>query len=228
MRKVRANGLDPLAPPLREGSTYVLRATDFRGVLMRVVVDANTGAIRAVNRIVPGPMMPGQIGMMPPDEMRPYDGRSYPMRPYGAPPESDGYQLPPPGQAALPSPAEQAAFPPPPFVAHPLTVHGATPSSVPPLPRPRPATLASRKGADSPKPEITEPEIAKPEMATPDITPAAPSLTPAAAAPVALPNLPTRAQTSSQPSADAKPVPPPLATAPVKSAKPPPGPPIAD
>ena len=37
---VRSAGFDPLAPPLREGSTYVLRATDFRGILMRVVVDA--------------------------------------------------------------------------------------------------------------------------------------------------------------------------------------------
>ena len=54
-RIVRASGFDPLAPPLREGTTYVVRATDFRGILMRVVVDARSGAIRAVNRIVPGP-----------------------------------------------------------------------------------------------------------------------------------------------------------------------------
>ena len=51
-RIVRTAGFDPLAPPLREGTTYVLRATDFRGILMRVVVDARSGAIRAVNRIV--------------------------------------------------------------------------------------------------------------------------------------------------------------------------------
>ena len=53
-RIVRAAGFDPLAPPLREGTTYVIRATDFRGILMRVVVDARSGAVRAVNRIVPG------------------------------------------------------------------------------------------------------------------------------------------------------------------------------
>ena len=69
-RIVRSAGFDPLAPPLREGSTYVLRATDFRGILMRVVVDAHSGAIRAVNRIVAGPSPIGPIGMMPP----PYGG----------------------------------------------------------------------------------------------------------------------------------------------------------
>ncbi len=52
---VRSAGFDPLAPPLREGTTYVLRPTDFRGILMRVVVDAHSGAIRAVNPIVPRP-----------------------------------------------------------------------------------------------------------------------------------------------------------------------------
>ncbi|MGA7433273.1 MAG: hypothetical protein WBW35_22805, partial [Xanthobacteraceae bacterium] len=54
-RNVRRAGFEPLAPPMREGSTYVVRATDFRGILMRVVVDARSGAIRDVNRIVPGP-----------------------------------------------------------------------------------------------------------------------------------------------------------------------------
>jgi hypothetical protein len=65
VRTVRAAGFDPLAPPLREGTTYVLRATDFRGVLMRVVVDARTGAIRDANRIVPGPGLYGPGGYPP-------------------------------------------------------------------------------------------------------------------------------------------------------------------
>ncbi|MGB6935932.1 MAG: hypothetical protein WBE14_04320, partial [Xanthobacteraceae bacterium] len=65
-RNVRRAGFDPLAPPMREGATYVVRATDFRGILMRVVVDAHSGAIRDVNRIVPGPGSYGQqVGMMP-------------------------------------------------------------------------------------------------------------------------------------------------------------------
>lgn len=65
VRTVRAAGFDPLAPPLREGTTYVLRATDFRGILMRVVVDARTGAIRDANRIVPGPGLYGPGGYPP-------------------------------------------------------------------------------------------------------------------------------------------------------------------
>jgi hypothetical protein len=65
VRTVRAAGFDPLAPPLREGTTYVLRATDFRGILMRVVVDARTGAIRDANRIVPGPGLYGRGGYPP-------------------------------------------------------------------------------------------------------------------------------------------------------------------
>ena len=60
-RIARSAGFDPLAPPLREGTIYVLRATDYRGILMRVVIDAHTGAIRDANRIVPGPGRYGQF-----------------------------------------------------------------------------------------------------------------------------------------------------------------------
>lgn len=142
MRTVRSAGFDPLAPPLREGTTYVLRATDFRGILMRVVVDARTGAIRGVNRIVPGPGTSGQIGMVPP----PYGAPPrYDSPPYGAPPEFDA---PAPGLG----PAEESAAPPlsqPPPVrtaTHPGASASAPPP--PPLPRPRPPALASRKSAD--------------------------------------------------------------------------------
>ena len=60
-RIARSAGFDPLAPPMREGTIYVLRATDYRGILMRVVIDAHTGAIRDANRIVPGPGRYGQF-----------------------------------------------------------------------------------------------------------------------------------------------------------------------
>jgi hypothetical protein len=132
-RIVRAAGFDPLAPPLREGTTYVVRATDFRGILMRVVVDAQSGAIRAVNRIVAGPGPYGQLGMLPP--------------PYGAPSPNG------PPEFGLPeiAPYEESAAPPAPAPAairpatHPLV------AEPPPLPRPRPAELASRKTADDAK-----------------------------------------------------------------------------
>ena len=126
-RIARAAGFEPVAPPLREGTTYVLRAMDFRGILMRVVVDARSGAIRAVNRIVAGPGFYGPpIGMA---------------APYGFP---DGYGL---GM----SPGDEidaAPTPPmPPFVGR-TAVH---PGVTPPLPRPRPA-LASHRPVDEVKP----------------------------------------------------------------------------
>ena len=151
MRMVHASGFEPLAPPLREGTTYVLRATDFRGILMRVVVDGRTGAFREVTRIVPGPGRYGQF----------YGGGPA----YGPP----GYD------AAMASPSDVEAEPP---LARPTVVHPAPASIssgagapgtalVPPLPRPRPAELASRspvdaKPAASPQPAPsarTEPSV---------------------------------------------------------------------
>ncbi len=143
MRTVRSVGLDPLAPPLREGTTYVLRATDFRGVLMRVVVDANTGTIRAVNRIVPPPVMPGQIGMMPPPYAAPADD----MPPYGMPP----YRRPSELEASQPPPNGQASLLPPPFAPRQSGARSGAYVNAPPLPRPRPATLVSRNAGPDTK-----------------------------------------------------------------------------
>ncbi len=168
VRTVRAAGLDPLAPPLREGTTYVLRATDFRGTLMRVVVDANTGTIRAVNRIVPAPVMSGQITMMPP----PYGSPPDDMPPYSAPPEFDASQPPPSGQAGLL---------PPPFAPRPPTARSGARRNPPPLPRPRPAALASQKsGGDAgpetgPAPSAAAPGANKKSDARSDVTTAAPA-----------------------------------------------------
>jgi hypothetical protein len=144
---VRSAGFDPLAPPLREGTTYVLRATDFRGILMRVVVDAHSGAIRAVNRIVPGPGPYGPtIGMvMPPYAVAP---------PYSVPP---GYGPAGPELDMLPE-EEALAEPPPPSPT--LRPVGRPSAAGPPLPRPRPAELAARDAKDGVKPG--EPRAAGP------------------------------------------------------------------
>lgn len=91
---------------------------------MRVVVDAHSGAIRAVNRIVPGPGSVGPIGMMPP--------------PYGAA-DFEGPDMPP---------SEVSGIPPGPPLATRTVVHASV-AALPPLPRPRPAALASRKDADN-------------------------------------------------------------------------------
>jgi hypothetical protein len=149
-RIARSAGFDPLAPPLREGTIYVLRATDYRGILMRVVIDARTGAIRDANRIVPGPGRYGQF--------------------YGTPSLYDPAELAEP--VMVPSTAE---------MERPLAPHGATRSAlpeIPPLPRPRPAALASRKPLDDGNPAAKVRAIAKPQVNSEAIT----ALPPAAAA----------------------------------------------
>ena len=134
MRTIRAAGFAPLAPPLREGADYVLRATDFRGILMRVVVDARTAAIRDVTRIVPGPGRYGQFYAEPAygaadldDPMGAPMGRA----PIDGAPIGAGFEVPP----VRPSAARSAPNP--------------TVTLRPPLPRPRPAALASRKADDA-------------------------------------------------------------------------------
>ena len=134
MRTVRAAGFQPLEPPLREGRTYVLRATDYRGILMHVVLDARTGAIRDVTRIV------GPYGMMPPPDVP----GPYGLPPYGPPPAAAAPSY---GPAPYEGPAgyersgprfggEEARRP---GVAPPARDPAAAArANVPPLPRPRP------------------------------------------------------------------------------------------
>src|SRR5579862_2448482 len=127
MRTVRAAGFDPLVPPLREGTTYVLRATDFRGILMRVVLDARTGAIRDVTRIVPAT----SVGMMPPLRGGP---PAYGSAPYGSPGEFGA----PTGMGPEGAPGQSSQ------PALPSATAPARPQ-FPPLPRPRPTEQASQK-----------------------------------------------------------------------------------
>ena len=202
-RIVRASGFDPLAPPLREGTTYVVRATDFRGILMRVVVDARSGAIRAVNRIVAGPDPYGQFGMVTP----PYGvAPAYPP-PYGAvraypPPDIAGPEMVPKEETtAAPAPPAPLAPPLPAAILRP----GAHPlASGPPLPRSRPAELASRKAADDAKSDAkpdakpdakSDARLGLPPASKPDVksgtavsgsaaAPAAPNKSPPAAVPI--------------------------------------------
>lgn len=150
-RIARSAGFDPLAPPLREGTIYVLRATDYRGILMRVVIDAHTGAIRDANRIVPGPGRYGQF--------------------YSAPSLYDPAELAEP--VMVPSTADME----PPL--RPLVPHGATRSAlpdIPPLPRPRPAALASRKPLDDGNPAAKARPIAEPKSVTTPGTEARPQI----------------------------------------------------
>ena len=151
LRTLRAAGFEPLAPPLREGTTYVVRALDFRGVPMRVVVDAHSGAIRQANRIVAGP---GLYGPYTPGPYAPaYYGRLA-APPY--PPADDiepGYGRPPYVGASELSAGDR---------------HSSRPGVVP-LPRARPASPAATI-ANEKKP------VARPDIAT--TAPAAPQAGP--------------------------------------------------
>jgi len=132
MRTVRAAGFDPLVPPLREGTTYVLRATDFRGILMRVVLDARTGSIRDVTRIVPAT----PIGTMPP---------SYGSAGYGPPPSYSSAPYGSPAQFGAPTGMGPGGAPGP--VLQPALPAAATPArpQSPPSQRPKPTEQASQK-----------------------------------------------------------------------------------
>jgi|SRR5579859_3383623 len=151
MRTVRSAGFDPLAPPLREGTTYVLRATDYRGILMRVVLDARTGAIRDVTRIVPAAS--GSLGVMLPPYGPPAYASPYGEPPYGMPAEYEGEppMLPGPGLHGPGLHSPGSALAPQPLAA-PAATHAKTSirKSSPPLPRPRPAGLALSHPAVAP------------------------------------------------------------------------------
>jgi hypothetical protein len=135
-RKVHRAGFDPLSPPLREGSIYVVRATDFRGILMRVVVDARSGVIRDASRIVPGPGSYGQQAAMLPYEPLPNELSGPP--PYGRPADY--------GEPPVPL-EDGEMMPPRPPALHPVTRASVT--VLPPLPRSRPPELAARKQDDA-------------------------------------------------------------------------------
>jgi hypothetical protein len=147
LRTARAAGFEPLAPPLRDGTIYVLRATDFRGILMRVVLDARTGAIRDATRIVPADADAYEMSTpygAPPYASPPYAPPPYeppPYEPYGAPAAYDGPgpQMAPPGEGAPPVLTR------PPAALTTTRPAAAVHSSSPPLPHPRPAELVTQQ-----------------------------------------------------------------------------------
>jgi hypothetical protein len=205
-RTLRSAGFDPLAPPLREGTIYVARATDYRGILMRVVLDARTGAIRDANRILPGPgSYGGAYGEdrygepVGPGPYEPYDFGPPPYQAYGR-----VGNVPPPG-----GPPPDIDGPPPPAVAHP-----AVGASVMPLPRPRPPELAARKPADDAKPAAAVAAKASAAVdAKPDTKPDTKAAV-TAAAPAASPAPSPQVVTPTPPPQAAAPTPPPQAVAP--------------
>jgi hypothetical protein len=182
---VRDAGFTPLGLPQREGTTYVLRAIDSRDILMRVVIDARSGAINAVNRFVPA-RPGGVIGMMPPDgaqgSLRSVPGPPLPpprkASPYeplpGLPPESPPHDMPrdhatPADIGGAPTGSTEATVRIP---LSPLTAPANThpvPQGAQPLPRPRPSNLAKLPG-----------KVPKEPAVKPSAAPAAASVAPVA------------------------------------------------
>jgi hypothetical protein len=243
---VRAAGYDPLTRPRREGTTYVIRATNYRGILMRIVVDARTGAIRAVNRIVPGPGPYGVLGVPPP-----YGGAyDTPIGPLAGPPPP--YAGPAP-YGPLPGPPPPYPPPYPPAYYDAPRGGGMTPDMLepmeadiydaPPLPPQSPphaaAPLAhSHLPAPGGQPSLPPPPQPLPKSRAPDVatheTKPLRSDKPAEAPPIksgpppggaaTAPALPAAAPS---PPAVPAPAPPPAAVA-APAKKPPPLPPIQD
>jgi hypothetical protein len=167
LRTVRAAGFDPLAPPLREGTTYVVRAIDFRGVAMRVVVDARSGAIRDANRIVSGPGLYG-----------PYAPGPYPPLVYGR------LAAPPPYPPSNDLDDSEPAYGRPSYLGGSRLPPGEQPHftgiGLVPQPRPRPASLEA-PGAVEPKP-MARPDVAisapVPPASLPSSSPSRPPVAP--------------------------------------------------
>ncbi len=165
LRTVRAAGFTPLSPPLREGTVYVLRATDYRGIPMRVVLDARTGVIRDVNRIVSEDST--DYGMAAPEYgPSPYASGPFAPAPYGSPGygppayETPTYGPPAAGAAdegAEPPSSGPVAEPPSsgPVAAPPMMRPQVSARPIPPLPRPRPATIGLQHPLDRHEPAET-------------------------------------------------------------------------
>jgi len=138
---VRAAGYFPLTEPRKKGTMYVLRVLDHRDVQMRVVVDARSGAISAVNRIafqrpdsIVGTVPPPQKTSPnePPPATATIEQPLRDVRPDHAPPDEIG------GSLNNPKEGDLSTSPPPSAMV--LGTHSILPLA-PPLPRPRPSNL---------------------------------------------------------------------------------------
>ena len=176
-----AAGFSPLSPPQHEGTMYVVRALDKRDIVMRVVVDARSGAITAVNRVVP--LRPDSIvsKMRPPHRPSLSDPLPGPAT-SGPPPHEEpphGVALDVGGTPTTPKDGDLSV---------PLTpsamlsgTHPTLPVTLP-LPRPRPLNFAHTAKPNGKVPNIPSVKpIAAPAAAS--IAPTAPRSAPAAPRP---------------------------------------------
>ncbi len=153
-RVVRSAGLFPVAPPMRRGVNYIVRAIDRYGTPMRVVVDGYYGQILAAHRIaslyprgMPGPQFdPSADPRVAPGEVAP----GY--RPYAPTGPRQG--------AAAPRNDAPVA-----------NVAPARPTATAPRSKPSPASSADVSAAVKPGPEQSP---ARPSATPPAVTEKAP------------------------------------------------------
>jgi hypothetical protein len=202
---VREMGLDPIGPPTRSGNFYILRAADYYGRPMQVIVDARRAEVVSVEAL----NAPGSIhgGPYPAANARyapgPYGSGGHPG--YGVP-NDDDFDAPLPAQRGVRSAPRSDLGPlqadphrgvlPMPLPQHvtpkPVTKSAAITPGKPPVPRKRPAT-APQETAGTVEPLQAKPEAAPapsaPAPAT-EATPAAPATPVAPAAPAMPPVTP--------------------------------------
>ena len=139
-RLLRAAGFSPLSPPQHQATMYVVRALDERDIVMRVVVDARSGAITAVNRVVPSRPDSVVNKMLPPHVASPYEPLPEPAT-SGSPPQEEPPHAMPADIGGTPTTRKEGDLS---VLLTPSAMLSGTHPALPvpvPLPRPRPLNL---------------------------------------------------------------------------------------
>src|SRR5947209_12925867 len=152
LQMVRQMGLEPMGPPVHNGSVYMQRAADYYGKPLRIVIDASRAQVLSVEAIGAPPML----------HRGPYasTGAPYwrrPYGPYGAVPPYDDDDYGPPGSVMAPYGQPPQPGLPPATQAKPKSAT-VTPSK-PPVPRKRPVA-APQETAGSIEPVHPAPQAA--------------------------------------------------------------------
>jgi len=179
---VRQMGLEPVGPPVRNGSVYFQRAADYYGKPLRVVIDASRAQVVSVETIGGPPMLHrgpyasagapywrrpyGPYGAMAPDDDDDFAPPGSIMAPHAQPPRA-GVQPNVPGQPP------QAGVPQKP------KAKSAAVTQHPPTPRKRPSS-APQEIAGSVEPLQSAPTATPTPAPAPAAKPASPEMTPVA------------------------------------------------
>jgi hypothetical protein len=188
----RSAGFELLTEPVRRGPVYVMRAVNRQGIRVRILADAHSGRILAVNRVLMGPVVGEAAPPPPPPQPRyqPYlSGRGYyenaPLPPGDVPTYRPDASLGPPTMEARPNPERAPAYgtpqpgkkvaarPPAPRARPGDTPGEVTGSVTAPAANPVTGPVAAAP-APAAKPAETAPSAPNPVPAKPQMVPIAP------------------------------------------------------